>query len=140
METNLLAEKLRPYAAVSEGTLLIWPGIGVLAALFFSAFHFDSVALKGAAIVFYVCCVLCAVAWQAKKAGVQPSFRAMPRALRRNMYGFWAAITAAIGLVVSVALAANFLVGGLLAGVSITAAGVIYHLRFRSIVQRLLTA
>lgn len=140
METKPAIDQLRPYSAAVEGSLLIWPIIGVLAAAFFASFHYDSNALKGAAIALYVVGVFAAVGWQAKKAGVQPRFGTMPKALRNNMFFFWAAVTVVVALSITVALATNFLVAGILVGVAMTVSGLAYHLRSRSIMQELLAA
>lgn len=140
METKIAPDHLRPYQAAVEGTLLVWPVIGVLAGAFIASFHFDSGVLNAIAIVLYVLGVFAVVGWQAKKAGVQPRFRTMPKQLRNNMFGFWAASTVMIGMVITFALATNFIVAGLVIGLAFTACGVIYHLRSRSIMAELVAA
>lgn len=140
METKTISDELRPYAAAVEGTLLVWPAIGVLATAFFMSFHFDNDALKGAAIVLYVVGVFAVVGWQVKKAGVQPRFGSMPNALRKNMIGFWIACTAVAAGALALAFATNFIVAGLVVGGCFTAAGMIYHLRSRAIMDRLVSA
>lgn len=140
METNLSLDELRPYAAAVEGSLLVWPAIGVMATAFFMSFHFDNAALKGVAIALYVIGVFVAVGWQAKKTGVQPRYGSMPEPLKKNMIAFWVGSTAVAGIAMALAFATNFIVAGLVVGICFTAAGVAYHLRSRSIMGRLVAA
>ena len=138
METNIGADRLLPYATAANGSMVMWPVIGVMAALLFASFHFENPALIGFAIAVYVVGVFVAVGMQAKKTGVQPRFGSMPAELKRNLYRFWAASAIlAIGGV-ALAFATNFLVAGVVIGIGIALIGMGYHRESRRIVASLL--
>lgn len=140
METKTTSSELAPYIAAAQGTLLVWPAVGVMAALFFSSFHFDSGLVKAIAMILYVVGIFAVVGWQVKRSGVQPRFGPMPAELKRNMYAFWLASTVIIGLALVLAFTTNFLLAAVVIGLSFTAVGLAYHLRSRSIVANLKAA
>lgn len=137
METNIDHLALKPYAAAAGGSILIWPAIGLLAALFFASFSIDEPAVQGIAIAAYVIGVFGVVIWQARRAGVQPRFETMPKPLRTNLYGFWAASTGLAVAALLISFITNFILGGVFVGLCITVGGIAYHLRARAIVAEL---
>jgi hypothetical protein len=114
-----------------------WPTFGVLVCLFLSSYEIRE-AWSG--IVFPMLYALATGVWAglvAKRTGVQPRLRGMPRRLQHEIYRCWLVGAMVAAALVVVGLNLSFLLAGVLGGVLTAVGGTRYERRCRRLAGQL---
>ena len=114
-----------------------WPTFGVLVGLFLSSYEIQG---DWPRIVFPMLYALSTGVWVglvAKRTGVQPRLRGMPRPLLHELYRCWLVGAVAAAALVAVGLNLSFLLAGVLGGVLTAVGGTRYDHRYRRLARQL---
>lgn len=131
--------RLEVYAAPSTPAWG-WPTLGVAVGLFLASFQFHSVVVHIAGAVAYALFIGIWVGTLARRSGVQPRLRGMPKPLRKELWRFWVAGAILAGVAVAIGLAGSFVLAGVVAGLVTAVGGRTYDRTFRRQAASLLAA
>lgn len=117
-----------------------WPSFGLVVLVFLSSFELRRAWVAAVASLGYACFVGFWAGAIAKRSGVQPRLRGMPKPLFGELVRFWVAGALVAAAVVALGLAVSFLAAGVVAGVVTIIGGRHFDRRYRRRADALLAS